>query len=142
MTKLQLLVVVGQRVLDEANWTKRFTRNIRSKSYESKCLKIKGKLQLTIGFYVLHPEPFDISLDLMFLVNLLVQFASSKIVWPFWEAFFKDLTLTLWVFHLKAHKNSVFCLSELTNSFKRLKNSLFMAIFILQISISDKSRNR
>jgi hypothetical protein len=31
---------IGQRVLDEANWTKRFTRNIRSKSYESKCLKI------------------------------------------------------------------------------------------------------
>jgi hypothetical protein len=40
------------------------------------------------GFYVLHPEPFDISLDLMSLVNLLVQFASSKTLWQFFNTYY------------------------------------------------------
>jgi hypothetical protein len=39
-------------------------------------------------FYVLHPEPFDISLDLMSLVNLLVQFASSKTLWQFFNRYY------------------------------------------------------
>ena len=59
------------------------------------------------GFYVLHPEPFDIShwhcslplifkhllsklLDLMSLVNLLVQFALSKTLWPFFHTYLKS----------------------------------------------------